>query len=319
MFRLGRWTLVLQFCALALIATAAFSSDTISIQGEIVSESGQRPHEPIVVQLLNGGSAIQEGMADTSGRFKFSKVTPGAYVVRVQRDGYEPQDVPVSASASTPHLRITLKAKPPVQSAFSTPFDPFAGLDIPKAAKKEFELGNRELKALNCQTAIVHFQKAVSLYPRYGDAFLEIGNCNRKLGNAAGSEEALKKAMAYSPTVYPTLSLAGLYIDQKRYDEAEKLIQPLIAQHPEEGDLYGLLARIYFELGRMHEAELAGLEAHARHHESADVHLILAKIYESRHNRSAQITQLNDYLDENPGGSAAQEVRKQLTQLTGAP
>jgi len=66
---------------------------------------------------------------------------------------------------------------------------------------------------------------------------------------------------------------------------------------------------------QLKEAVAAGLEAHSRGHQSPDVHLLLAKIYEDQGNHGAELTQLLNYLDENPRGAAADQVRRQLEAL----
>ena len=213
---------------------------------------------------------------------------------------------------------ITLQAVPG-EPGFSPAFDPFRDLDIPRQAKKEFYLGMRARKGGQCAKTVLHLQKAVAIYPRYGEAFTEIGRCYLQMDNRAASEEAFKKAIQFSSGVYPAVNLSNLYVDEGRLDEAQQLITRLLPQNPTEGELYAALARIYFAKGRLHDAEVAGLEAHSRGHESPDVHLILAKIYEGQGNRAALITQLRTYLDENPQGTMADQVRRKLSNIQNTP
>jgi tetratricopeptide (TPR) repeat protein len=286
------------------------ASSKIDIQGEVVA-GHDRIDQPILVRLFRGTAAIQETLADPRGRFKFRNVDRGSYVIRVECNGYRGPDLPVAAADSTPHVTITLQ-RIPEDPALSPAFDPFRSLDIPSRAKKEFQLAVREQKRGQCATAMPHLQKAVTIYPRYGDAFTEIGRCNIQIENPGAAEEAFKKAVEFGSGVLPTVNLASLYVNRGRLDEAEKLIVPLLAKNPAEGELYAALTRIYYAEGRLHDAEIAGLEAHSRRHESPDVHLILAKIYETQQNRAALVTQLRTYLDESPPGPMADQVRKQL-------
>jgi tetratricopeptide (TPR) repeat protein len=289
------------------------ASSKIDIQGEVVADHG-RIDQPVLVRLFSGTAVIQETLADPRGRFKFRNVDRGSYVIRVQCSGYHGPDVPLVAADSTHHVTITLQ-RAPDDPALSPAFDPFRELSIPGRAKKELQLGLREQKRGGCVTAMPHFQKALAIYPRYGAAVTEIGRCNVLMENLAAAEESFKKAIEFGSGVQPAVNLANFYVNQKRLDEAEKLITPLLRQNPAEGELYAALTRIYFSRGRFHDAEIAGLEAHSRGHESPDVHLILAKIYESQQNRAALITQLRIYLDESPRGTMAEKVRMQLQDL----
>jgi tetratricopeptide (TPR) repeat protein len=197
--------------------------------------------------------------------------------------------------------------------------DPFRDLAIPSRARKEFDSGMRQKKDVKCTKRLPHLQKAVALFPRYGEAFTEIGRCYVQMDNRAAAEEAFKKAIQVSSGVGPAVDLSSLYLDEGRLDEAQRLITPLLPKNPTEPELYAALARIYFAQGRLRDAELAGLEAHSRGHESPDIHLILAKIYENQKNRAALITQLRIYLEEKPEGPAADQTRKQLSTIENNP
>jgi tetratricopeptide (TPR) repeat protein len=301
--------------ALVLISLV-IAAQKFDIQGEVVTSN--RIATPILVRLFKGTTQIQQMLTDDRGKFKFRKVDPGSYTIHAECDGYYAQDVPVQITDSTPPVSISLE---PVHNdpTFTSAFNPFRDFEIPRAAKKEFDEAMRDQKSPPCEKALPHLQKAVELYPRYGEAFTEIGRCYLLRNNPAAAEEAFKKAVQFTPEIYPSVNLATLYVNQGRLDEAQDLITRLLPKNQAQGDLYGVLARIYFAKGQIRDAEVAGLEAHARGHQSADVHLILAKIYEDRHNRAALMTQLLTYLDENPRGTKADQVRKQLRDLQTVP
>ncbi len=201
------------------------------------------------------------------------------------------------------------------EPGLSSSFDPFRDLEIPSRAKKEFEAGMRQRKDVKCAKAMPHLQKAVAIFPKYGEAYTEIGRCYVQMNDRAAAEDAFKKAIQFTTGVYSAVNLSSLFLDEGRLDEAQQLITRLLPKNPTEPELYAALARIYFAQGRLRDAELAGLEAHSRGHESSDVHLMLAKIYEGQGNRAALITQLRMYLEEKPEGAMADQVRKQLATI----
>lgn len=303
-------SLVLSTASLSLAAPAA--STKIDIDGEITTI--RRMDRPVQVRLFSGEALVQETLADSRGRFRFRKVDPGQYVIRVKCDGYFGQDVQVQAAETNPHVSIALQP-----TADETPlppaFDPFRELDIPAPAKKEFNLGVREEQTGQCPKAVPHFQKAIAIYPQYGEAFTELARCQLQKKDVMAAEESFKKAIQFTPAVYPTVNLATLYVSQNRLDEAQTLVGRALTRNPTEGELYAAMARIYFAKGDAHNAELAGLEAHSRGHQSPDVHLILASIYESQHKRAALLTQLTTYLDEDPHGTKSDQVRRQLAAI----
>src|SRR5262249_42509872 len=230
------------------------------IQGEVITTN--RIATPIVVRLLKGTTPIQQMLADDRGKFKFRKVDPGLYVIRAECDGYYAQDVSVQVSDSIHPVSISLE---PVHNdpTFTSAFNPFRDFEIPAQAKKEFDQAMRQQKGPPCEKAMPHLQKAVAIYPRYGEAFTEIGRCYLFMNNLAAAEEAFKKAVQFTGEMYPSVNLATLYVNQGRLDEAQELITRLLPKNQAQGELYAALSRIYFAKGRIHDAELAGLEAHA--------------------------------------------------------
>jgi tetratricopeptide (TPR) repeat protein len=293
--------------AISVLAPAKFD-----IQGQIIN--ARRVDAPALLRLLSGNTIVQTTAADPRGHFRFRKIDPGSYVIHVESDGYYGQDIPVQLSDSISNLDITLTptADNPLSSAT---FDPFRSLDIPAKAKKEFNLGVLPQKDGKCDGRITHLQKAVAIYPQYGEAFTEIARCYVQMNDLAAAETAFKSAAQFSDGVYATVNLATLYLNQGRLDEAQALITPLLQKRPTEGELYAAQARIYYAKGRTREAELAALEAHERGHKSPDMHLILAKIYQDQGRRSALLTQLMTYLDENPRGAAADQVRREIQEI----
>ena len=203
--------------------------------------------------------------------------------------------------------------------ASQTTFDPFRDLEIPSKAKREFDVAMRQKKDVRCAKSMPHLQKAVMIFPKYGEAYTEIGRCYVQMDNRPAAEDAFKKAIQFSNAVYPSVNLSSLYLDEGRGNEAQQLITPLLRKNPTEPELYAAMARIYFAQGRLPEAERAGLEAHSLGHDSPDIHLILAKVYESQQNRAALVTQLRIYLEEKPEGPAADQARKQLSAIQNNP
>ena len=295
-----------------LSLASVLSSAKVDLQGEVVAAG--RLQTPVSLRLFNGKILVQTTAPDARGRFKFSKIDPGSYVIHVECDGYYAQDVPVQVVNSTSQVSITLQPTPdnPLTTAA---INPFHDLEIPRQAKKEFDLGMREQRDGKCDVRLAHLKKALALYPRYGEAFTEMARCYLQMNDMAAAEAAFKSAIPLSTGIYTTVNLATLYISQGRLDEAQALITPVLQKNRTEGELYATQARIHFARGRMRDAEVAGLEAHARGHHSADIHLILAKIYEDRGNGAAVTTQLLNYLDENPRGATADQIRKQLQDI----
>jgi tetratricopeptide (TPR) repeat protein len=267
--------------------------------------------------LLRNGEVLAEQFTGLDGRFRFQSVPAGSYVIRVQYPGYKVEEVHLNFGESGLSSRVPVTLQPDEKTLMeSGSIISFAEINIPGNAKRQFEEGLKKRRRGEYSKALPLLQKAVTLYPLYGEAFNEMGVCFKALGDLNAAENAFKQAIRYNSTVYPSVNLADLYAEQRRFNEAFEVIRKSSAAHPTEGDLFFALARIYFDQERLKEAESAGLEAHSRSHRAADVHLLLAKIYLLNKNYPALITQLDTYLEENPDGPAADQVRQTLRQLS---
>ena len=303
----------LVFLLLTLIPASLLAAD---IEGEVRTGLRAGLQHVATVQLLDGSRVVKETYTDLDGRFDFTEIPARLYRIRVKYAGFADGEIVVTpvAGAATTRVSITLK---PAETSSGVSHEVVAAdeLNVPKAAAREFEKGLELRKKGDCEKALPHLLKAVSVYDRYGSAFNELGQCARQKGRLAEAETYLRKAVQHSSSFTTSVNLANLYLGSGRLGDAQQVIEAAIRAHPTEGDLFFALARIRFEQGKVREAETAGLEAHSRNHATADVHLLLARMYLEGKNYPALITQLETYLIENPTGAAAAQVRASLSEI----
>ncbi len=269
-------------------------------------------------QLRRDTFILEEHLVGSNGRIEFHNLSLGTYSVRVRAEGFHDEEVSVLIlrSNSREVIRVELRAvERPAQNraAVTSVYD----LQIPAPARREYEQGLKERAEKGCARAAPHFEKALSLYGEYADAHHERAKCFQEASLFDRAEDSFLNAIRYGSSIFPHIALADLYITTKRSQDARRTLLDGISRFPDEGDLRFALAQGYFEQGRLKEAETAGLEAHARFHRSADVHLLLAKIYLAVKDHSALVTQLKLYLEENPKGSLADRVRRNLAEVEG--
>jgi tetratricopeptide (TPR) repeat protein len=110
--------------------------------------------------------------------------------------------------------------------------------------------GYAEFKTGNPKAALLYLQRAVQLDPENEDYLLDIGEF---LGSHGAHTEAVKffevaaKRMPKSPRV--TFGLAVSYILQNRRDEAQRLLEGLIAAYPRFEPAYKALGECYEDAG----------------------------------------------------------------------
>jgi predicted Zn-dependent protease len=300
---------------LIVIAMTALSVAAAEIEGEVRAGSVAGLERVATVQLLDGDRVVKETYTGLDGRFDFSNVPLKNYRIRVLYSGFKPTEVPVTFPPGRQLVEVPVTLTSPDDDAPTLELMIADERNVPGKAMKEYEKGMDRHRKNQCGQAMEYFQKAVALYDRFADAWLELGNCSRQLNRLDEAETYLIRAVRHSSKINSAIALSNLYVASRRHDDSRRILEEAIKRHPTEGDLFFALSRTYFEQGRMREAEASGLEAHSRGHRLPDVHLLLAKIYLESGNRHGLVTQLESFIAESPDGPASQQARATLAEL----
>jgi tetratricopeptide (TPR) repeat protein len=280
-----------------------------TLTGQLRTFGGGRPAGVVRVQLQRLGYTVQEYFS-ADGAFQFSKVLPGRYTVVAEAVGYETATLTVDEPGD---LEIVVLLRP---SALGPPGEPAISsvleYQIPRSARRQFEMGKQKLRKDDCVRALEHLNEAVRIFAKYADAQNAIGNCHVRLQNLERAEEAFKKAVALTVSVYPALNLADLYVRKGQTAEAEEVLINAIRRSPSQGDGYYGLALVYFQQDRFQEAEQLAQEAHNHQRHISDVHLLLAKIYQRRVQQTPLVRELQLYVKEAKPGTTRDRIEKML-------
>ena len=262
-----------------------------SIDGQVRDVLTRKPLASVKVELSHQGIPTTSDYTDEAGRFRFTNVPPGRYTVSAGILGYDSRTVefdPTMSNFVEIELAQTINRRQAVTPIVSL-------RDLTKDSHKP-----------DCAKAIKHSDNAAS-------TLNDLGNCYRKLGEFESAESSFKQAMKLSDSAYIALNLAELYTAQKRFNDADKVLNLAILRTPDNGDAYYGLSLAYFQEGRFDEAEAAALQADARTHRVADLHLLLAKLYVRRNADKAKVVeQLELYVKEAPNSPEAERVRQAL-------
>jgi tetratricopeptide (TPR) repeat protein len=304
--------------SLVIILVLIFATPLVAgnIEGTVRTGLRGEPVPRATVQLLRERFAVGERQTGSDGRFDFRGLSIGNYAIRVRAEGYQEQEISVILFLPTWREVLEINLSVPDAPVVRAETISASAYNVPNDAKNEYQKGLEEHQRGQCVKAVSRFQKAIAAFEKYGDAHNELGNCFKEMGELSKAEDSFKKAIVYTSTVYPSMNLVDLYAGQKRYAESHEILRKSMAEHPSEGDLYFGLAKLHFDQGQMKEAVVAGLKAHEKKHRMADVHLLLAKVYLSLKDYPEVATQLRFYLEENPKGPMADQVRKTLASLT---
>ena len=127
----------------------------------------------------------------------------------------------------------------------------------PKDARKAFERGTIDFRKRRFEQAEKEFHKAVTVQPKYADAWLGLGKTYAALSRAAEAREALLKAVADDPSyVYPYEQLYRLAFAQANWQELASATDRVLRLDPYEfPDAYYLNGVANFELKNLDIAQ----------------------------------------------------------------
>jgi tetratricopeptide (TPR) repeat protein len=272
------------------------------------------------VQLLTaaGNVASSTVLTNASGEFSFGQFTAGEYEIAAEKDGFQSARLAVEVTRyDQPNLIVHLRKQPaaanPVGDATTA-----HQLAIPQKALTAFEKGLAKADSRgDYKGAVQEFQRAINAYPRYYEAYAELGTAYVRLKDFREAEKALRQSIEISEQKYapPLILLSMLLNDQNRPGDAEPVARQVIAADPNVWRGPYELSRALLGLRRLPEAEASAYASRDLKPENPEVYLLLSEIHRHTQNPSALLQDLDAYLKLAPQGPAAPEARKLREQL----
>lgn len=209
-----------------------------SISGSVLLPSGAALNERARVILQTDRGIKSNVYTDNRGRFEFSRLTPSVYhvVIETEGDRFEVASVTVEVFPNSPvMINVNLKEKKANTSTKAGTAISTGELDtaIPAPAKKEFERASEASKAGKIDEAIVHFRKALALYPQYVMARNDLGAQLLAQGKLDEAAEEFQRAIQLDPKAFnPRLNLGIVLVQQLRFSEAAAMLRTALALDP---------------------------------------------------------------------------------------
>lgn len=302
------------------------------IQGKIFFPSGRRAEGTIQVKLQSLTSPEITALADSSGTFVFTGLSPGNYTVVIDAGNqYEisreavtiDSDLNLSRSRITINtgqkrytVMVTLQNKRE-QKATTKPGVINASLaEVPESARQLYQRALDLIKTGDLQTAVQDLKSAVSLYPKFPLALNELGVQYLRLGQAAKAVEPLKSASKLSPDAFsPHLNLGIALLETRQLAEAEAELREAIKINASP------TAQMYLGLTlvtarRFDEAQQALETAITSGGENlAQAHRYLGGIYWRKHDYRRAVDEFESYLRLTPNAPDAEQVRGTIKEL----
>jgi tetratricopeptide (TPR) repeat protein len=282
----------------------------------------------------SGDRASQDGAASNTSRTGIARRELANCELRASASGFHSSDISLvdlttfgsSIDVGPIVLQRTTKIEGMTLSA--TPYK------APRDASKAYEKGLESERNGKLANARKYFEQAVGIYPRYANAWFQLGTVLQKENQNDAARTAFIQATTIDTKFLPPyLSLALLAYEAENWTEVLKLTGHILDLDPmnraavtgyildldpldyAEAYFYNSVAN--YKLNKIEEAEKSALKA-----EHVDLrtrfpqlHLLLAEIFARKNNYATAISEIQTYLELAPHAKNADQVREQLAKL----
>jgi Flp pilus assembly protein TadD len=326
---------VLALLVISLLAPPA-------LQAQLGGMGGHRPAYQIHVQLRypNGqpgprgihvrlesaeGGAEADCETAAGGICEFRPQYAGVYTVRMSEPNYKEATARVDL-VGTPTGYVTFELKPLAKEHTDeiSPNVPTPGaarvsaadLGVPEDARKEYEKGEAALHAKDAGKAAKYFEKAAKLYENYPQAYRMMGEAYLQEQDYKKCEEALKKSIALDPKLADAyVDLGAVYNQQKNYPQAEIELKKGLELSPEATSAKYELAKTYLATNRWQDAAPYARDVVNETPTLAGAHVLYGNILLKQRDGNGALREYKEYLELEPGGTMATQVREQVEKL----
>jgi tetratricopeptide (TPR) repeat protein len=189
----------------------------------------------------------------------------------------------------------------------------------PKDARKAFEHGLQSLLKNKSADATKDFEKAVLLYPKYAEAWLNLGKLHEQQKSTEPARMAFEKAIAADPKLVPPyLELGLLYAGQNNWKQSGDILDQALKLDPVDfPQAWYASAVAHYNLLNYDAAEKSAREAvkldpkHANPRASYLLGLILAE----KKDYAGAATELTEYILLAPDAPDLKQVQDQLAKI----
>jgi tetratricopeptide (TPR) repeat protein len=132
-----------------------------------------------------------------------------------------------------------------------------SSLGAPEKARKAFNKGEQEERKGKLEAAYDHFKEAISTYPRYALAWLELGRLQARQSSFVDAQESFRQAVTSDSTLTTGyVDFALVAARQQNWQAMADMTDTLVQRFPDSSPVYWFLnAAAYYNVGKMKEAE----------------------------------------------------------------
>jgi tetratricopeptide (TPR) repeat protein len=313
---------VLVIGTLLVSALATFAQDN-SLQGKVILPDGTSPPSPVKITLTFNGMRVFETFTDLSGRFNFTGLKRGRYVLIAEGDdrSFETTrtDADISAFGSAPqsftqNIQLRAKAGSALAAAGTASAEPIDA-SVPQKAREAYQKALKRGQSGKNDEAVKLLREAIETYPQFYSAHVALGEEFDKLKKYPEAEDAYQKALALkndAPGAHTGLGI--LLVKQKKYADAVPHLRRSIELDKKSSPAYLALGLAEMMTGDYPSSETNLLRAYELSKPTI-AHIYLANLYDLQHQPAKAIEQLEAYLNENPESTNRPQICETIDKL----
>jgi tetratricopeptide (TPR) repeat protein len=170
-------------------------------------------------------------------------------------------------------------------------------LRTPIKALRDYAKGTELLAKNDAEASLALFQRAISEYAGYYEAYDRIGSADLKLWRITEAEQAFRKSIEVSGAQYahPLIALGAILDDHKNFAEAESVIRKGLSLDPDSWRGHYYLALALFGMNRLTDAEQSVRESLRRKPDFPEAQLLLDNIRSREEDHRSVVSDLNQY------------------------
>jgi len=289
------------------------------LAGRVIYGDEMKAAERILVRILYNAAPADQIFTDSLGRFESRTLGPSVYTVEVIVEGYRPisQQVDLSMFCRTEMppfmLEREIQMVPQAEGAMVSAVE----LLIPGKARKAFEKGMRELHEKNRpDRSMKHFQEAISLYPDYDLAYMQLGLAFAQQGNLDAAETNLEKCTEINNKNTRALVLLGIiHAQQSRVGDSLRVLREAVRVDKTDWLGHYELGRALARLGLLDDAYKHAQQAHLLKPEAPNVHVLLHDVSVRRRDYLTALAEVREFLEMFPKNPLAAQMKQQEQSL----
>ena len=286
------------------------------VSGQVRSTNNKTIENAMVRLETHSGALVDQGTTDSMGRFRFTRLRSGQYRVSATSGVFVSPPQLVDLSRASPRVHLLFQLAPESPTFAKTVKVGVIDARVPLDARSAFDKGQAALAEKKTDAAILHFKKAIEIYPQFYDAHLSLGQLFMESSLWEKAETSLRQALTVNPkAVRAMASLGEVYRRQKKYEQGTKVLADALKFDNNSWESNFTLGRIYWELKDIVNAGKYVARTIELQPDLAEAHLLAGNIFMRAGLPANALIEYQEYLRLAPSGEFAEQTQTLVAKL----